>query len=317
MTKRILVTGGTGTLGRKVVPQLLAAAHTVRVLSRNRYPDLDAQQPPMEHMLGDLRTSEGLDAAVAGVETVVHLASAPSGDDLTTARLVDAATAAGVTHLILMSVVGADRVPVRTPIDRALFGYFGAKHRAEQVVASSSLGWSTLRSTQFHEALLRLTRTLSRSPVIPVLAGFNFQPIAADEVATRLVQLVESGPSGMALELAGPETHRMSNLVRIYLEPLHRRRLIVEVSLPGPAARAYRGGANLSPDRAVGHQRWEEFVKLHLAGSEVTRDETPRTTTRKRRAGRAVASPNTSVRPDGSPEPNGINGIDGIDGEPT
>ncbi|MGI3786518.1 MAG: SDR family oxidoreductase [Janthinobacterium lividum] len=308
MTNPILVTGGTGTLGRTVVPRLLAEGHRVRVLSRNRHPDLDALSSRLEHATGDLRGTEGLDAAVAGVHTVVHLAGAPSGDDLTTARLVKAATAAGVTHLILMSVVGADRVPVRTRTDRALFGYFAAKHRAEQVVASSSLGWSTLRSTQFHESLLRLTRALSRSPVVPVLAGFNFQPIAADEVATRLVQLVESGPSSLAPELAGPETHRMNNLVRTYLELLHHRRLIVEMPLPGPAARAYRAGANLSPDRAVGHQTWKEFLTLGLTGSEVTRDETPRTTTRKRRAARAVASSKTSVRPDGSLEPNSING---------
>ena len=308
MTNPILVTGGTGTLGRAVVPRLLAAGHPVRVLSRNRHPDLDALSSRLEHTTGDLRGTEGLAAAVAGVETVVHLAGAPSGDDLTTARLVKAATAAGVTHLILMSVVGADRVPVRTRTDRALFGYFAAKYRAEHVVASSSLGWSTLRSTQFHEALLRLARALSRSPVVPVFAGFNFQPIAADEVAACLVQLVESGPSGLAPEVAGPETHRMNSLVRTYLELLHHRRLIVEVPLPGPAARAYRAGANLSPDRAIGRQTWEEFVKLQLAGSGVTRDEMPGTTTRKRRAGRAVASSKTSVTPDGSLEPNGIDG---------
>ena len=267
MTTPVLVTGGTGTLGRQVVPRLLAAGHPVRVLSRRGHPGLDAQEPRLEHAVGDLRAPMGLEAALVGVETVLHLAGAPSGDDLTSARLVSAAEAAGVRHLVLMSVVGADRVLVRTRTDRAIFGYFAAKHRAEQIVASSSLGWSTLRSTQFHEALLRLTQSLSRSPVVPVFAGFRFQPVAADEVAARLVRLVESGPSGLAPELGGPETYRMGDLVRAYLGLIHRRRLIVEVPVPGPAARTYRAGANLSPGRAVGRQTWEEFVRLHQASS--------------------------------------------------
>ena len=176
MTGPVLVTGGTGTLGRTVVPRLLAAGHRVRVLSRRERTAPDDTSPLLDHVVGDLRTTAGLDAAVAGVETVVHLAGAPSGDDLTTANLAAAVDRAGVTHLVLMSVVGADRVVVRSRADRALFGYFAAKRRAEQVVASSSTGWSTLRSTQFHEALFRLTLALSRSPVVPVLAGFRFQP---------------------------------------------------------------------------------------------------------------------------------------------
>ena len=269
MTSPVLVTGGTGTLGRMVVPRLLAAGHRVRVLSRHRRPELDTPTSFLEHVVADLRETEGLGAALAGVTTVVHLAGAPSRDDLFTRHLVEAAEGSDVTHLVLMSVVGADRVLTRTRTDRAVFGYFAAKYRAEQVVASSSLGWSTLRSTQFHEALFRLTRVLSRSPVVPVLAGFRFQPVAADEVAAQLVQLVESGPSGLAPELAGPDTHRMDDLVRTCLELLHRRRLIVEVPVPGPAARLYGGGANLSPGGAVGHQTWEDFVKLQLLGPKV------------------------------------------------
>lgn len=264
MTKRILLTGGTGTLGRKVLPRLLAAGHQVRVLSREPHPELDTQSPRLQHVLGDLNHDHGLAAAVHGVGTVIHLAGAASGDDRTTACLVTAAQAADVTHLIMMSVVGADRLPVRTRADRVLFGYFAAKQRAEQVVASSGLGWSTLRATQFHESLLQLVRTLTRSPVVPVFAGFRFQPVAADEVAHRLVELAEDGPAGLVPELAGPQTHAMRDLVRTYLDRSDRHRLIIDVPMAGPAARAYRAGANLSPDRAVGRLSWEDFLAAQV-----------------------------------------------------
>lgn len=269
MADLILLTGGTGTLGRKVLQQLLTSQHRVRVLSRTLHVETTgsgsgARDSRLHYVVGDLRRDDGLDSALAGVKTIIHLAGGPTGDDLTTARLVRTAEACGVEHLILMSVVGADRLPVRTRTDRTMFGYFAAKHRAEDVVASSTLGWSILRSTQFHESLLRLTAGLVRSPIVPVFAGFRFQPIAAEEVALRLVELADSEPAGLVPELAGPQTHSMQNLVRTYLELSGQRRPIIGLPIPGPAAHAYRAGANLSLNRAVGQLTWTEFLTSHL-----------------------------------------------------
>ena len=123
MISPILVTGGTGTLGRHVVRRLRDAGRGVRVLSRTSHsPDGE-----VEFVAGDLATGEGIEAAVAGVETIVHLAGTSKGDEDKARTLVQAASHAGVQHLVYISVVGADRVPIVSGIDRAMFGYFGSK----------------------------------------------------------------------------------------------------------------------------------------------------------------------------------------------
>jgi len=259
---RVLVTGGTGTLGRLVVPRLREAGRTVRMLSRHRREPTEG----IELVAGDLATGEGVDAAVTGAGVVVHCAGSPKGDEDKARHLVEAATRAGARHLVYISVVGADRVPVVSGIDRAMFGYFGSKLAAERVVAGSGLPWTTLRATQFHQSYLKVVAELARLPVIPVAAGFRFQPIDAGEVAVRLAELALGPPAGLVPDLAGPRAYPMAELVRGYLRASGRRRPILQLPLPGRAARAIRSGANLAPDRAVGHVTWEEFLADQLAG---------------------------------------------------
>jgi uncharacterized protein YbjT (DUF2867 family) len=258
MNTVILVTGGTGTLGRRVVPRLRAAGREVRVLSRGSHEGA-------EFVTGDLTTGEGIDAAVEGVEIVVHLAGSSKGDEQKARTLVEAAKAAGVRHLVYISVVGADRVPVVSGVDRAMFGYFEAKLAAERVVADSGIPWTTLRATQFHDLSLTTVRQMARMPVVPVPSGFRFQPVDTDEVAARLVELALAAPAGLVPDIAGPRVYAMSDLVRGYLKAGHKHRALVPLRLPGKAARAFRSGANLAPDRAVGHRTWEDFLAERVA----------------------------------------------------
>jgi uncharacterized protein YbjT (DUF2867 family) len=267
MTSPILVTGGTGTLGRHVVPRLRDAGCDVRVLSRHRHPPEDG----VEFMTGDLATGEGAQAAVAGVGTVVHLAGSAKGDEDKARNLVRAASRAGVRHLVYISVVGADRIPVVSGVDRAMFGYFAAKRAAERVVADSGLPWTMLRATQFHDLVLMVARQLAKLPVLPVPAGFRFQPVDTDEVAARLVELTLGPPAGLVPDLGGPRVYRGADLVRGYLQASHQHRPIMPVWLPGKAARAVRAGANLSPERAVGHRTWEDFLAERVSLSSGSR----------------------------------------------
>ena len=150
---KILVTGGTGGLGRGVVSHLLARHHTVRVLSRQSYLDL---LPGAEVVSGDLTTGSGLREAVADMDIVIHCASAPPTAQITdvggTRLLVQSLHEAGnAPHLIYVSIVS---------VDRATAGYFLAKYEAETIVAQSRLPWSVLRATQFHSFVLRLIQSL-------------------------------------------------------------------------------------------------------------------------------------------------------------
>lgn len=251
----ILVTGGTGTLGRLVVPRLLAAGQCVRVLSRRSCDAVDG----VEYVTGDLATGEGVESAMAGVATVVHCAGSAKGDEDKARHLVRAA-AAGVRHLVYVSVVGADRIPVVSGIDRGAFGYFAAKRAAEQVIADSGVPWTTLRATQFHDFVSALVDQTLRMPIASSFAGARLQPVAAADVADRLVELALGEPSGLVPDIAGPRVYPMAELVRAYLRARGKRRPIMPVRLPGRAFRAYREGANLSLDPATGRGTWEDYL---------------------------------------------------------
>ena len=253
---RILVTGGTGTLGRLVVPLLRDADGKVRVLSRRSREPADG----IEFVTGDLATGDGIEAAVAGTEIIVNCAGSSKGDEDKARNLVRAASRAGTRHLVNVSVVGADRIPVVSGVDRAMFGYFASKLAAERVVADSGLPWTTLRATQFYDLILLTARAMTRLPVVPAAAGFRFQPVDAGQVAARLAELALGPPAGLAPDIAGPKVYEMAALLRGYLRASGKHRPIVPVRLPGRAARAVRAGANLAPDRAAGGQTWEEFL---------------------------------------------------------
>jgi uncharacterized protein YbjT (DUF2867 family) len=255
-TSPILVTGGTGTLGRLVVARLQDSGFPVRVLSRQRRESVDG----LEFVAGDLAGDEGIQSAVAGAEIIVHCAGSNKGDEVKARALVRAASRAGARHLVYISVVGADRIPIAGKIDRAMFGYFGSKFAAEQVIAGSGLPWTTLRATQFYDLLLMTARQMVKLPVLPVPAGFRFQPVDAGEVADRLVELALGAPAGLVPDIAGPRVYGMAELLRGYLRAGHQHRLTVPIWLPGKAARAVRAGANLAPDRAVGQKTWENFL---------------------------------------------------------
>ncbi|MFG1945648.1 SDR family oxidoreductase [Nonomuraea sp. NPDC048826] len=240
MTSLILVTGGTGTLGRLVVPLLRAGGHQVRVLGR-RGGDVTA----------DLRTGEGVQAAVDGAGTVLHLAGGAKDDDVLARNLTRAAARAGVRHLVHISVIGADRVPLT---------WFRYQRDAEQAVMDSGVPWTMLRAAQFHDLVLKAVTQLAKLPVVPVPGGLRFQPVDARDVAARLADLTAGPPSGLAPELAGPKVYGMGELVRGYLEARGRRRPLLPVRMPGKAGRAYRAGENLSPEADLGKRTWEEFL---------------------------------------------------------
>jgi uncharacterized protein YbjT (DUF2867 family) len=256
VTAPVLVTGGTGTLGRLVVARLRDAGCDVRVLSRHPHEAAEG----VEFATGDLATGEGIEPAVDGAGTIVHCAGSSKGDEDKARNLVRAASRAGSAYLVYISVVGADRVPVVSRVDRAMAGYFASKLAAERVVADSGLPFSTLRATQFYDLILTVVRQLAKLPVIPVPAGFRFQPVDADDVAARLIELALGEPAGLVPDLAGPRVYPMADLLRSYLRALRKRRLIMPVRLPGKAARAVRDGAILAPARAVGHRTWEDFL---------------------------------------------------------
>jgi uncharacterized protein YbjT (DUF2867 family) len=251
MTSTVLVTGGTGTLGRHVVPLLREAGLKVRVLTRTAR---ESGDDGLEFVAGDLSTGAGVDTAVAGVETILHLAGGPKGDEKLAENLVAAAKGAGKPHIVYISVVGADRES---------FAYFTQKRIAENIIAESGLPWTTVRATQFNDLVLTLAKFLAKLPVVPVPAGFRVQPIDAADVAARLVELAQGEPSGLVADIAGPKIYDLKDLVRSYLKATNRHRLLLPMFMPGKGPKAFRQGVNLAPTHATGTHTWESFLATH------------------------------------------------------
>jgi uncharacterized protein YbjT (DUF2867 family) len=250
MTKPILVTGGTGTLGRLVVARLRDAGSEVRVLTRRRRP----AEAGVAFLTGDLAGAVGLEQAVGGAGTIVHCASDRKGDADATRNLVRAAaTLSAAPHLVYVSIVG---------VDRLTFGYTRSKLDCERVVIESGLPWTILRATQFYDLILGGVRQLAKLPVVPAPAGFEVPPVDAGEVAARLVELALGEPAGRVADLAGPEQVSFADLLRRYLRARRRRRPVLEMWMPGMGR--FRAGA-LLPERGtsgptLGRRTWEEFL---------------------------------------------------------
>ncbi len=169
MNTPILVTGGTGAIGSRVVPILRAAGMNVRILSRHPRPD----ESGIEHVEGDTVAGAGIQPALKGVHTVLHLAGGAKGDDIAARNLADAAKSAGTGHLILISVVGADKMPI---------GYFRAKASSERIIAESGVPWTVVRAAQLHGFVLPVVKGLARMPLTPAPHGLRFEPVHVDEV---------------------------------------------------------------------------------------------------------------------------------------
>ncbi|MFZ5675877.1 MAG: SDR family oxidoreductase [Pseudomonadota bacterium] len=209
---KIVVIGGTGLIGSKVVGLLRAKGHDVLAASPNTGVNTI--------------TREGLAEALAGAGVVIDVANSPSFEDKavlaffeTAGRnLLAAEAAAGVRHHVALSVVGADRLPDS--------GYMRAKVVQEELIRSSKTPYTIVRSTQFFEFVEAITRSASGGTAIR-LSPALLQPIASDDVASALAMIASAEPANGIVELAGPERIPLDALARCHLEATGDRREVI------------------------------------------------------------------------------------------
>jgi uncharacterized protein YbjT (DUF2867 family) len=245
VTTRILVIGGTGTLGSVVVDRSLAAGANVRIVSRGRR----RHRGDVEHLIGDVRSGDGLEQAVADVDTIVMCVDPAQ-------QVVAAAAGAGVAHLVYTSIVGIDRMP---------FSYYRRKLADERLIAAAGLPWTVLRATQFHDLVAVILRMLAKSPVMALPAGVGFQPVDVRDVGARLAALALGAPAGRAPDFGGPEVRTVKDLAHSYLSMAGKKRPIVPMWLPGKVFHALRSGENLAPENAAGTITFEEYITEQFA----------------------------------------------------
>lgn len=234
----ILVTGGTSGPGRPLVEKLRASGHAVRILSRT---------PGEGHVTGDLDAGTGLDAAVAGADVVVHLATNRSKDLTGTEHLVAAARAAGVGHLVYLSIVGVDRIP---------YGYYRDKLANEQAIAASGIPFTILRATQFHSFPIELLAMLGGR----VSLDLTIQSIGVEDVAARLAELATSAPAGRVADVGGPEILPVRDVIARWqaARGIHRR--VFFLRLPGKTFAAYAAGYHQTGLPGYGTQTFDAWL---------------------------------------------------------
>jgi uncharacterized protein YbjT (DUF2867 family) len=240
----ILVTGGTGGLGRPTVDRLRAAGHDVRVLSR---------RPGTGHVVGDLATGAGLTAALDGVDTVLHLATNRRKDTPATAVLLEAAK--HVKHVVFISIVGVERIP---------YGYYRDKVACERLVAASGIPFTILRATQFHDFVGDFLRAQRRMPVILAL-GVPVQTIAVEEVADRLVELAGAAPAGRVDDIGGPEITQLTELAAIWQHAFRTRKRVWMLHLPGRLIAAFRAGHHTTGLPGYGRGTFAQYAEREAA----------------------------------------------------
>ncbi|WP_411700413.1 SDR family oxidoreductase [Conyzicola sp.] len=236
----ILVTGGTGTLGRELVPRLRSRDATTEVLSRREHPGFRT---------GDLTRGDGLDAALKGVDTVVHLA-AGKDQPRETGLLIDAMHRQGVQRLVFISIVGIDQIP---------FPYYVGKLAAERAVLDSGLGVSVLRTTQFHSFAAAPFLGQRLSPVL-LAPRLKIQPIDVREVAVRLADLAQGAPRGRVADVGGPSVLAGHELAREVSRRFGWRKPIVDFDLPGETWAAFAAGHHLVPHHRSGGRTFAAYL---------------------------------------------------------
>jgi uncharacterized protein YbjT (DUF2867 family) len=244
----VLVTGGTGRLGQRLIGPLQGAGHTVRQMSR--------RGTGPGGVRGDLATGRDLAHAVAGAEVIVHAASDPRGDpwqvDVAgTRRLVEAVDRDRLRHLVYVSIVGVDTIP---------YGYYRAKFAAEQVLLASGLPVTLLRVTQFHDFVDLLLDTARRGPVLPVPMGWRVQPVDVGEVAEHVVTVAAEPPSGGVIEFGGPEELSAADLARAWAAARSPGTHVVATPVPGKLGAAFRDGAACARGSARGRRTYAEHL---------------------------------------------------------
>lgn len=247
---KIVVIGGTGLIGKKVVARLAAQGHDVLAAS----PGTGV----------NALTGEGLAQALAGAQVVVDVANSPSFEDQavlhffeTSGRnLAAAEKEAGVAHHVALSVVGTDKL--------AQSGYFRAKIAQEALIRQAGIPYTIVRSTQFLEFLGGIAQSAGQADTISLTPAL-IQPISSDDVADAVADAALAAPRNGMFDIAGPERFRMSDLVQRYLQATGDNRTVVA----DPAASYF--GADLEEGTLVpegearlGHIHFEDWIRQQL-----------------------------------------------------
>ena len=255
--KRIWITGGTGKVGRVIIPRLLEQGNEVHVLTTQKNPGLSSEVGIYQ---GDLTKAFTLQNAFSNAEIILHCASNfldPENVDVTGSRnLLSVVPKKKLKHLIYISIVG---------VDKSQYPYYKAKYEVEQMIMKSGIPFTNLRATQFHHFVLhRIIKPIDtgEGKILQLPENFTFQSIDISDVAEKIIELVGRIPQNETISIGGPEVLSLEKMAQDYLDYLGRKDKIE--SVPPESFKIFQTGINLCPDKSYGKVTWEKYLLDNL-----------------------------------------------------
>jgi len=241
---KIAVLGGTGLIGSQVVKILQGEGH---------------EAVPLSSSTGvDLLSGDGLDAALRGADVVVNLTNSPTFDEKSPAffqttmdNMLAAAAREGVGHAVILSIVGADKVPG--------LDYYKAKVLQEDILKAGPIPYSIVRATQFFEFVNSILSWTSNDDAVH-LPNTPVQPMAAAEIAAQVAEVAVGAPLNGIRDIAGPDKFTLDELGRITLEARGDHRKVVDNN--AGMFGAVQGDVLTAPaDAVIGSIRYRDWLK--------------------------------------------------------
>ncbi|KAF2506944.1 NAD(P)H-binding protein [Flavobacterium zhairuonense] len=258
---KILITGGNGHLGKQVVDSLLLKGYNPDVLTTKT---ILSESNRLRFFTGDLVENKGLKEATERADVIIHCASNPRSfhetDIIGTKNLLETVDKNVTKHFIYISIVG---------IDKSDYPYYAAKLEVENIITKSGIPFTILRTTQFHDFVFNLIKTLEEQNsendgFMKIPSEMKFQSVAIHEVADLLVSLALEAPKGLLADFGGPEVLSLEKMVESYLKINQKNSEIRLVESEDIRHNLFTTGINLCPNHNLGKQTWETFLTKKL-----------------------------------------------------
>lgn len=251
---KILITGSTGQLGSALLNELKNSNYEVKITSRRK----PAGEEQFKWVYSDLLSGEGLDDAVKDVDVIIHAATSP----MKHSQMVEVvgfkeflSKAQHVKHFIYPSIVGIEEIPYK---------YYKQKVEAENVLKNSSIPYTIIRATQFHQFVenLFLSKPLLKRYIIP--GDFKCQSVDVNEFAKYLISLVGKNPQGRIDDFGGPAIMTLREMAELKIKMNKEQNKVLNIAFPGKLYKSFTDGKNTNSIRKMGKVTFEEYLSKKM-----------------------------------------------------
>ncbi|MCF6404861.1 NAD(P)H-binding protein [Chitinophaga filiformis] len=256
MKQNILITGGTGTLGKQIAQQLIGKKYAPVILTSRENAVVEEGAIAA---FGNLALGTGLQEAAANADVIIHCASNPRNsaevDIQGTEHLLASIPSDRSPHIIYISICG---------VDQSSYVYYQNKYATEKLIEKSRFPYTIIRITQFHDFILHrilVPGSNERESVIELPDNMSFQPIDIRDAAAYIVKCVEDKPERTCVTLGGPEIFSIRELANTYLTRAGKKYAIRDTAVQNDFYNIFRSGINLTPENRAGTITWAKFLQ--------------------------------------------------------